>query len=118
MNARTDTAGKIQNGKSDLDKITDAIEDTAVTARDTARTAVDKGREVLDQGREAVSGFSDTAQEYVSRNAESAYRGARDMAELAGKDTARFVRERPLSALAIAVGVGVIGGLLLSRRRH
>ena len=118
MNTRADTAGKVQNGRNDVDRITDVIEDTAANAREAARAAVDKGREVLSQGREAVSEFSDTAQEYVSRNAGSAYRGARDAADVAGKGTVEFIRERPLSALAIAVGVGIVGGLLLNRRRR
>ncbi len=116
MSTRADTAGK--NGKNDVDTITDALEDTAANAREAARAAVDKGREVLSQGREAVSEFSYSAQDYLSRNAASAYRGTRDAAEVAGKGTVEFIRERPLSALALAVGVGIIGGLLLNRRRR
>lgn len=101
---------RIQNGKNDavsLEKLKDGIDDASHDVGDAARAAVDKGREVLSKGRDAVTGFSDNAQQYVSRNAEGAYRGAAD-----------FVRERPLSAMALAVGAGIIGTLLLNRRRR
>jgi len=118
MTTRAAPNGKLETGKNDIDKLTDVIGDAAIDARETARAAVEKGREVLSQGRQAVSEFSDTAQEYVSRNAGDAYRSARDAAGQAGKGTAAFIRERPLSSLAIAVGVGIIGGLLLNGRRR
>jgi ElaB/YqjD/DUF883 family membrane-anchored ribosome-binding protein len=121
MTTRADTAGKIQNGADtvvSLDKVTDAIESGADAARETARAAVEKGREVLSQGRDVATKLGDATQEYTSRNAEAAYRGARDAAERASKGTSEFVRERPLTSLAIAAGIGVISALLLGRRRR
>ena len=97
---------RAQHDKDDtvsLEKLKEGMDDASQNVADTARAAVDKGRDVLNKGRDAVSDFSDGAQ----RNIGGALSG-----------TAEFVRERPLSAMALAAGAGIIATLLLNRRRR
>lgn len=96
-----------KNDAVSLDKLKDGNDGASQNVADTARAAVDKGRVALSKGRDVVSDFSDDAQRYVSRNAAGAFNG-----------TADFVRDRPLSAIALAAGVGIIATLLLNRGRR
>jgi ElaB/YqjD/DUF883 family membrane-anchored ribosome-binding protein len=96
-----------ENDTGSIEKLKDGIDDASQTVTDTARAAIDKGREVLSKGRDAVSDFSDDAQRYVSRNLEGAC-----------SSTATFVRDRPLSAMALAAGAGILATLLLTRVRR
>ena len=52
--------------------------------------------------------FRETAAEY--------YQQGRKVADEYGKHLEEFVREEPVKALAMAVGVGIAVGLLFSRR--
>lgn len=69
--------------------------------------AGDEARDVARQARETARG--------VARDVEERLEGMRGYADDAGEWLRTLARERPMAALAMAVGVGFVVGRLLSR---
>ncbi len=72
-----------------------------------AREAARQARETARQARETARG--------VARDVEDRLEGMRDYADDAGDWIRTLARERPMAALAVAVGLGFVVGRLLSR---
>jgi len=92
--------------KEDLNRLKDdAIETasaTAQAAKHTARKGVEQARDYAKQGVDTAGDYAQQANDYAM----DAYDGA-----------CEFVRERPATAMLIALGVGaVLSRMLISRR--
>lgn len=74
---------------------------------DEARDAAQKAREAAQKARETARG--------VARDVEDRLEGMRGYADDAGEWVRTLAREKPMVALAMAVGVGFVVGRLLSR---
>lgn len=102
-------ANEAQSGVKALDKAVDhghrAFDEIVAAAEraigDAAKTAERALRDTVDRLREGASGYSDSA----SQHFDEAQRYVRDR-----------VRERPMTAAAAGLGLGVLLGLLLSNR--
>lgn len=66
-----------------------------------------EAREAAEKAREAARG--------VARDVEERLEGMRGYADDAGEWIRTLAREKPMAALAVAVGVGFVVGRLLSR---
>lgn len=103
--------------KEDLHRLKDdAIETasaTAQAAKQVARKGVDTARDYAKQGVDTARDYAqqgvDTANEYAKQ--------ANDYAMETYESACDFVRERPATAMLIAVGVGAIISRLLMPRR-
>jgi ElaB/YqjD/DUF883 family membrane-anchored ribosome-binding protein len=75
-------------------------------------------RDVVAAAEELLATGSPSAErmQEIRDRAEEALRGARERLEGAGSEIEERVRQHPYAALGIAAGVGLILGLLLSRK--
>jgi ElaB/YqjD/DUF883 family membrane-anchored ribosome-binding protein len=64
----------------------------------------------------AAPGASAERMKEIRERAEEALRGARERVEAVSGDLEDQVRRHPMAALGIAAGVGLVVGLLLSRK--
>lgn len=75
-------------------------------------------RDVVSAAEELLAAGSPSAERMkeIRDRAEDALRGARERLEGAGAELEERVRKHPYAAIGIAAGVGLILGLLLSRK--
>jgi len=75
-------------------------------------------REVVAAAEELLGAAIPSAEQMkeIRDRAEDALRGARERLEGAGDEIEERVRKHPFAALGIAAGVGLIVGILLSRK--
>ncbi len=66
-------------------------------------------------GGSGIAGDARDAARGVARDVEERLEGMRGYADDAGEWIRMLARERPMTALALAVGVGFVAGRLLSR---
>ena len=83
------------------DKLLQELRDVVSAAEELLGATADAGGERIDE---------------IRAHAEEVLREARARLEGAGQDLEQQVRRHPFAALAIAAGVGVVLGLLLSRK--
>jgi ElaB/YqjD/DUF883 family membrane-anchored ribosome-binding protein len=68
--------------------------------------------EMAARAREVVSDYSGAAKEYVQKG----YRYAADKATVAKESTEGYIKENPWYAVGIALGAGLLIGMLLKSR--
>lgn len=75
-------------------------------------------RDVVAAAEELLSAAAPSAEKMkdIRDRAEEALRGARERLAGAGDDLEQQVRKHPVAALGIAAGIGLVLGLLLSRK--
>jgi len=75
-------------------------------------------RDVVAAAEELLAAAAPSAERMrdIRDRAEGALRGARERLEGAGDELEQQVRKHPVAALGIAAGIGLILGLLLSRK--
>lgn len=75
-------------------------------------------RDVVAAAEELLSAAAPSAERMkdIRDRAEGALRGARERLEGVGDELEQQVRKHPVAALGIAAGIGLILGLLLSRK--
>lgn len=115
-----------EHAKKALDAASEAGKQVGETVRQQAQTAYDAGREHLTAAakdlstaanvkyQEIRSQAKDTAEDYRQR-AKSALDDASARAQSFQGDTESCIRDNPLRAVGIAVGVGFILGVLFRR---
>lgn len=125
----TQTASTSTHGAGPTDKGTlkTAQAHLAATAEETRGklaqhlgAARDDLREGASAARDDLQGVIDAAHDYADRAGQAVQRGwedARERGRYAVARTGEQVRQHPLAALGIAVGVGFVLAKLLSRRR-
>ena len=95
-----------------------STEDTSDTFLTDLRTLVTEAEKLLAQGEEetgigsAVRARFEAAQERFT----DMYAGAKKRIVAGGKATDQAIRDNPYQSLAIAAGVGLLVGVLISRR--
>jgi ElaB/YqjD/DUF883 family membrane-anchored ribosome-binding protein len=107
-------AGVVKHDVSRLAHLaTDTVRDGASELRDGASHAVDSAKAKLSQA-------TDSAKEHLVQARDSAKEHlvqAKDQAADAAKSARDTIVAHPLTSIGIAMGVGIIAGLLLSRPR-
>ncbi|HZM34159.1 MAG TPA: DUF883 family protein [Burkholderiales bacterium] len=86
--------------------------ETAKGMMDELRTALADAEELL----RVTAGEAGPKIQEARRRAEESLRGVREQMEGAGRDLDAKVRENPWAAVGVAVGIGLIAGILLSRK--
>ena len=86
--------------------------ETAGGMMDELRAALADAEELL----RATAGEAGPRVQEVRERAEASLRSAREQLEGAGRDLDAQVREHPWAAVGIAAGIGLIAGILLSRK--
>jgi ElaB/YqjD/DUF883 family membrane-anchored ribosome-binding protein len=79
---------------------------------DELRAALADAEELL----RATAGEAGPRVQEARERAEASLRNARERLEGAGRDLDAQVREHPWAAVGIAAGIGLIAGILLSRK--
>ena len=115
-----------QHAKQALGAATEASKAVGETVKQHAQAVYATGREHLTAAAKVVSEAAsvkyqelrdqaqDLAQNYKGR-AKSAYEGAAARAQTFQGDTESYIRENPLKAVGIAVGVGFVLGVIFRR---
>ena len=80
------------------------------------RAIGDRARDFLAQATSLVEGFSRDVRDVAGESAHAAALRVRNTAEHGAERLEDAIRERPLTSIAIAVGVGCLLSLLLHRR--
>jgi len=86
--------------------------ETAGRMMDELRAALADAEELL----RATAGEAGPRVQEARERAEASLRSAREHLEGAGRDLDAQVREHPWAAVGIAAGLGLIAGILLSRK--
>ena len=89
--------------------IDDVREDLAALKSDLTDLAKGLRSSGMDAAKDRVDALSEKAHEVAERSRETAHRKHDELSD--------FVSERPITSLAIAVGVGALAGRLLSQRK-
>jgi ElaB/YqjD/DUF883 family membrane-anchored ribosome-binding protein len=90
-------------------------EAVATLKADIDKTIAD-ARDAVAQASAALGSAGQTLAEQAQVQSQAIARDARDRARSASDDLAREIRENPLTAVGAAAGIGLLLGLMLSRR--
>jgi ElaB/YqjD/DUF883 family membrane-anchored ribosome-binding protein len=85
--------------------VTEQMRDTARQVKDDVRAL---GTQMRDVANEKMHGLKDQAAEY--------YRQGKIRARAIEEDMVDYIREKPMTSLLVAAGVGVLLGIFLRRR--
>jgi ElaB/YqjD/DUF883 family membrane-anchored ribosome-binding protein len=112
----TDFSREVAAMKKQIASLAASIEDTAREGGTTATTIADSGRRLLSQASSLVDDLAHRARDSVSETAHVAYDRAKSAAHNTEEMLEETIRERPLTSVAIALGVGALLALMLRRR--
>lgn len=102
--------------KKQIASLAASIEDTAREGGTTATNIADSGRRLLSQATALVDDLAHRAKDRVSESAAVAYDRAKTTAHDTEEMLEETIRERPLTSVAIALGVGALLAMMLRRR--
>jgi ElaB/YqjD/DUF883 family membrane-anchored ribosome-binding protein len=88
----------------------------SATTTQNMRSQADGASDRLTKGVQDAADSANSAVHNASRRVAARASELGDRAGDVGRDLSRQVEEQPLATLAIAAGVGLVAGLLLSRR--
>ena len=115
--AADDFANEVAALKKQLAQLASSIEASAKSeGGDAVRAVGDKARDFLSQATSFVDGFSRDVRDIASDRAHAAVSQVKATAREGSERLEETIRERPLTSIAIAVGVGCLLSLLLHRR--
>lgn len=115
--AADDFATEVAALKKQLAQLASSIEASAKSEGGEAVRAVgDRARDFLAQATTFVDGFSRDVRDIASDSAHAAVSQVKATARESTERLEDTIRERPLTSIAIAVGVGCLLSLLLHRR--
>lgn len=112
----TDFSREVAAMKKQIAHLAASIEDTAKEGGSTASSIADSGRRLLSQATALVDDLAHRARDSVSEGAHVAYDRARTVAHNTEEALEETIRERPLTSVAVALGVGALLALMLRRR--
>lgn len=99
------------------------VQSVTSNAKESAKSAVgaisDKAADVAGRAAEAVSNAKAYARDQYDQlggKARDAYQSARETGRTWAHETEGYIHRRPLTALAIAAGVGFIAGMYMKRK--
>jgi ElaB/YqjD/DUF883 family membrane-anchored ribosome-binding protein len=115
--ARDDFASEVAALRKQLGQLASSIEASAKSEGGDAVKAVgERARDFLSQASSFVDGFSRDARDMASDAAHSAVAYTKAGAQDGKERLEDTIRERPLTAIAVALGVGCLISLMLHRR--
>ncbi|TWT15332.1 YqjD family protein [Reyranella sp. CPCC 100927] len=115
--AADDFASEVAALKKQLAQLASSIEASAKSeGGDAVRAVGDKARDFLSQATSFVDGFSRDFRDVASERAHAAVSHVKATAREGSERLEDTIRERPLTSIAVAVGVGCLLSLLLHRR--
>jgi ElaB/YqjD/DUF883 family membrane-anchored ribosome-binding protein len=112
----TDFSREVAAMKKQIAQLAASIEDTAKEGGVTASSIADNGRRLLSQATALVDDLAHRTRDTVSETAHVAYDRARAAAHNTEEALEEIIRERPLTSVAVALGVGALLALMLRRR--
>jgi len=115
--AADDFATEVAALKKQLAQLASSIEASAKSeGGDAVRAVGDKARDFLSQATTFVDSFSRDVRDVASDSAHAAVSHVKATARESTERLEDAIRDRPLTSIAIAVGVGCLLSLLLHRR--
>lgn len=115
--ASDDFASEVAALKKQLVQLASTIEASAKSeGGDAVRAVGDRARDFLQQATTFVEGFGRDVRDVASDSAHAAVDRIRTTAHDGSERLEATIRERPLTAVAVALGVGCLVSLLLHRR--
>lgn len=112
----SDFSREVAAMKKQIAHLAASIEDTAKEGGSTASSIADNGRHLLSQATALVDDLAHRARDTVSETAHVAYDRAKTAAHDGTEMLEETIRERPLTSVAVALGVGALLALMLRRR--
>jgi ElaB/YqjD/DUF883 family membrane-anchored ribosome-binding protein len=116
VTSMSDFSREVAAMKKQIAHLAASIEDTAKEGGATASSIADNGRRLLSQATALVDDLAHKARDTVSDTAHQAYDRAKTAAHDGEEMLEEVIRERPLTSVAVALGVGALLALLLRRR--
>lgn len=104
-----------EHAKKALDAASAAGREVGETVRQQAQTAYEAGREHLTAAAKDLSTAANAKYEELRGQAKTTAEEYRNRAKSFQGDTESYIRENPLRAVGIAVGVGFVLGVLFRR---
>lgn len=107
--------GRIDNG---AERIKQATSDAVASSKEKFDRAADRVEERVHQATDKAAGAANRASDKVAEAGErgrAAYEQAKDRADEWLEDVREYVREKPVQAVAIALGAGWLLGRILRR---
>ena len=115
--ASDDFASEVSALKKQLAQLAASIEASAKSeGGDAVRVVGDRARDFLQQATTFVEGFSRDVRDVASDSAHAAASHIRAAAHESTERLEDAIRQRPLTSIAIALGVGCLLSMLLHRR--
>jgi ElaB/YqjD/DUF883 family membrane-anchored ribosome-binding protein len=115
--ASDEIAAEVSRLKEQLAQLTASIEASAKSGGGEAvRTVGDRAREFLKQATTFVDSFSRDVRDVAADSASMAAGRIRDTAYESTERLEEAIRQRPLTSVAIAVGIGCLLSMLVHRR--
>lgn len=114
--ATSDFSREVAAMKKQIAHLAASIEDTVKEGGSTATAIADNGRRLLSQASSLVDDLTHRARDTVSETAHMAYDRAKAAAHDGEEMLEEVIRERPLTSVAIALGVGALLAMMLRRR--
>jgi ElaB/YqjD/DUF883 family membrane-anchored ribosome-binding protein len=112
----SDFSREVTAMKKQIAHLAASIEDTAKEGGATASSVADNGRRLLSQATALVDDLAHRARDTVSETAHVAYDRARTAAHDTEEMLEETIRQRPLTSVAVALGIGALLALMLRRR--
>ena len=112
----SDFSREVAAMKKQIANLAASIEDTAKEGGATALSIADSGRRLLSQASTLVDDLAHRARDGVTETAHVAYDRAKVVAHNTEEALEETIRERPLTSVAVALGVGALLALMLRRR--
>lgn len=110
---------KLESGadhaKKALDAATAASKQVGETVREQAQTAYETGREHLTAAAKDLSAAANVKYQEIRSQAKDTAEDYRNRAKSFQGDSESYIRENPLRAVGIAIGVGFVLGVLFRR---
>lgn len=116
VTSMSDFSREVAAMKKQIAHLASSIEDTAKEGGATASSIADNGRRLLSQATSLVDDLAHRARDTVSETAHVAYDRAKSAAHDGTEMLEETIRERPLTSVAVALGVGALLALMLRRR--
>jgi ElaB/YqjD/DUF883 family membrane-anchored ribosome-binding protein len=116
VTSMSDFSREVAAMKKQIAHLAASIEDTAKEGGVTASSIADNGRRLLSQATALVDDLAHKARDTVSDTAHVAYDRAKTAAHNGEEMLEETIRERPLTSIAVALGVGALLALMLRRR--